>query len=393
MRFSFFPSTIALASSVVAQSNPGQIPFSSNGVVSDDRSNLSEDFELDALRLVQFSADDIEPTWMTERQKLEAKAQGMHFMDITDTPFLGWSKKKQFSYPAPNSTIVDGVLSGLSKTETRANLEHFTSYHTRYYDSETGKASSEWLYAKILGYTDELASEEQKQLISVKPIKHPWKQNSIVIRLAPLNASDSDPIVILGAHIDSINHDGPSLAAPGAGDDGSGTVTILEAYRALLLGNYLPVSPLEFHFYAGEEGGLRGSQALASSYEEVGKEVKGMVQFDMTAWHEAGTREEIAIMTNDVDAALTEFLILLVDRYLDIPWVKDHYPPGPRSDHVSWTKAGYQSSHPLEGRFKHTNSHIHGVEDRIDISPEFSFDHMLQFSKLAVAFAIELSSY
>lgn len=53
---------------------------------------------------------------------------------------------------------------------------------------------------------------------------------------------------------------------------------------------------------------------------------------------------------------------------------------------------------------------VHGVNDKIDISPEFSFDHMLQyvflqpgnsmtvmyncsFSKLAVAFAIELSSY
>lgn len=29
---------------------------------------------------------------------------------------------------------------------------------------------------------------------------------------------------------------------------------------------------------------------------------------------------------------------------------------------------------------------------RIDISPEFSFDHMLEFSKLAVAFTIELST-
>jgi len=27
---------------------------------------------------------------------------------------------------------------------------------------------------------------------------------------------------------------------------------------------------------------------------------------------------------------------------------------------------------------------------RIDISDEFSFDHMLEFSKLAVAFAVEL---
>jgi len=30
---------------------------------------------------------------------------------------------------------------------------------------------------------------------------------------------------------------------------------------------------------------------------------------------------------------------------------------------------------------------------RIDISEEFSFDHMLEFSKLAVAFAIELAGW
>lgn len=54
---------------------------------------------------------------------------------------------------------------------------------------------------------------------------------------------------------------------------------------------------------------------------------------------------------------------------------------------------------------------VHSPDDRIDISPEFSFDHILQyvfvcthlyrgvinawnsFSKLAVAFAVEMSSY
>lgn len=68
----------------------------------------------------------------------------------------------------------------------------------------------------------------------------------------------------------------------------------------LLVAGYVPVSPLEFHFYAGEEvscvvfdttqvvtyvriqGGLRGSQAIASSYEADGKIVRGMAQFDMT---------------------------------------------------------------------------------------------------------------
>lgn len=93
---------------------------------------------------------------------------------------LGWPTKSEFSYPPPNSTIVAEILSHLSKAETQANLEHFTSYHTRYFDSDMGKASAEWLYAKILTYTAELASEEQKSLINVEAIEHPWKQNSLV---------------------------------------------------------------------------------------------------------------------------------------------------------------------------------------------------------------------
>ncbi|KAJ6582932.1 hypothetical protein DFH09DRAFT_1245879 [Mycena vulgaris] len=388
-------STVALATFIIAQSDH-QFPLSSKQL-SENHNNGGLDLGSDSLRLVEFFTDDgtdaFEPKWMTEKQKFEAKAKGMGYMDITETPCLGVSEKQQFSYPTPNSTIVAGVFPHLSTAEPKANLEHFTSYHTRYYDSDTGKASAEWLYAKILTYTAELASEEQKMLIDVEAVKHAWKQNSIIIRIAPLNASESDPTTILGAHIDSINHAGVTLAAPGAGDDGSGTVTILEAYRALLLANYIPVSPLEFHFYAGEEGGLLGSQAIVSSYEIAGKNVQGMIQFDMTAWHAAGTREEIAVMTGYVDPSLTEFLILLIERYLDIPWVQDHYPAFASSDHASWTKAGYQSCHALEGQFKHANPNVHGVNDRIDVSPEFSFDHMLHFSKLAVAFAIELSSY
>ncbi|KAJ7914924.1 peptidase [Mycena leptocephala] len=352
--------------------------------------------DLDELRLVQFSLDG-EAEWMTERDKLQAKALSRDYLDITYTPFLGMSEKPRFSYPSPNSTIVSDVLSHLSTAEPKANLEHFTSYHTRYYNSETGKASSEWLYAKILAYTAELASDEQKPLITVESLKHPWKQNSIIIRVAPLEALDSDPITVLGAHIDSLNMKNPFWGAPGAGDDGSGTVTILEAYRALLVAGYVPISPLEFHFYAGEESGHFGSQAIASSYEIAGKVVRGMIQFDMTAFHKAGTREEIAVITNEnqVDAALTDFLIQVIERYVDIPYVKDIYPgpPGPSSDHASWKRAGYQTCHPIEGQFKNTNPYVHTVDDRIDISPEFSFSHLLHFAKLAAAFAIEMSSY
>ncbi|KAJ7100002.1 hypothetical protein B0H15DRAFT_920026 [Mycena belliarum] len=377
---------VALATLAIAQ----QVPFS------DEVHNVGGvEVDLGALRLVELFSDvGGGSKWMTESEKLEAKAQGISYMDITETPWLGiGSKKQRYSYPPPNSTIVADVFKYLSTVEPKANLEHFTSYHTRHYNSDTGKASAEWLYAKILAYTAELASDEQKTLIDVELVEHAWKQHSIIVHISSVNASDSDPVTILGAHIDSINHGGFTLAAPGAGDDGSGTVTILEAYRALLLANYIPASPLEFHFYAGEEGGLLGSQAIASRYENDEQNVRAMIQFDMTAWHAAGTREEIAVMTTNVDPALTDFLILLIERHLELPWVKDHYPGRASSDYASWTKAGYQSCHSIEGQFKNSNPNVHGVNDRIDISPEFSFEHMLHFCKLAVAFAVELSSY
>ncbi|KAF7312128.1 Peptide hydrolase [Mycena indigotica] len=358
----------------------------------DSDSGFQVDFN--ALRLVQLS-EGSNATWMTERQKLAIKAAGWDYADITETPLLGSTPKRHFSCPAPSSPIVANVLPLLSTAEPKANLKHLTSYHTRYYNSDTGAAASDWLYSKILAYTDELASEEQKMLIAVESVQHKWKQNSIVIRIAPLDASNTDATTIVGAHIDSINRESVFHRAPGAGDDGSGTVTILEAYRALLLSGYVPSSPLEFHFYAGEEGGLLGSLALAARFEEKGKEVRGMIQFDMTDFVKTGSREEIAVIGNEnqVDAELTEFLIAVIDRYIEIPWVRDFYPKGPSSDHQSWKMAGFQSCHPLEAQFKNTNNYIHGVDDLLDISPEFSSDHMLHFSKLAVAFAIELSSY
>ncbi|KAF7375134.1 Peptide hydrolase [Mycena sanguinolenta] len=411
------PILVSLALVIFVAAQSGQTPLGLG-----TQNDVGPGFDLDSneLRLVQFSPNS-PAEWVTEREKLQAKALGWDYMDITDTPFLGTlSKKPRFSYPSPSSTIVAGVLTHLSTAEPKANLEHFTSYHTRYYNSETGRASSEWLYAKILAYTAELANEEQQPLISVESVKHPWKQNSIIIRMSPLDASDSGPITILGAHIDSLNKNdpfgpvpswllvltmtalgpSPSLKLIAVGPCYIPTRTSQpELLLALLVAGYIPLSPLEFHFYAGEEGGLRGSQAIASSYKAAGKAIRGMIQFDMTAFHKAGTREEIAVIANQVDLPLSAFLAQVIDKYLDIPWVIDIYPVDPttgresRSDHNSWTMAGYPSCHPLEGQFANVNPYVHTPDDRIDISPEFSFDHMLHFSKLAVAFAIEMSSY
>ena len=157
---------------------------------------------------------------------------------------------------------------------------------------------------------------------------------SVIGRIEGTNSSA--PVVIIGAHLDSINADDPmSGPAPGADDDASGTVNIIESFRKLTAAGFKPANPVEFHWYAGEEGGLLGSAAIANAYAKKGTQVKGMLQLgecsqllqsnppwtypvffsDMTAYVKPGTEPVVGFITDYVDAALTTFTKTLVKTY------------------------------------------------------------------------------
>jgi leucyl aminopeptidase len=351
------------------------------------------DLDLNALRFVQLESGDA--VWMTELEKIQIKAQGVKFFDITEAQDLGFSRSlrltKKPSFPTPNATeIVEPILKTLSVTGPQENLKKFSSFRTRYYRSDTGKQSQEWLLSKISEITAEYASDSLRELITARVFPHSWAQSSIIVRIKGSSTTD-DSVVVIGAHQDSTNM-WPFLPAPGADDDGSGSITILESYRALIAADFRPIRTIEFHWYSAEEGGLLGSQAVAKDYEARSVNVIAMSQFDMTAWVKRGTAEEVGIITDFTDEGLTDFNKALVDLYLDIPYVETKCGYA-CSDHASWGKAGYPSSFTIESSFENSNKNIHSTNDRIDISPEFSFTHMLEFSKLAVAFAVELGSY
>jgi leucyl aminopeptidase len=101
-----------------------------------------------------------------------------------------------------------------------------TSFHTRYYQTSSGLAASQWIQSKIEEYAE---SASKKWNISVTPFTHSWKQNSIIIRLEDINSTTNekeDAVVILGAHLDSVNWLNPWFGrSPGADDDGSGILT------------------------------------------------------------------------------------------------------------------------------------------------------------------------
>lgn len=117
---------------------------------------------------------------------------------------------------------------------------------------------------------------------------------------------------MVGAHQDSTGGS-PSTRSPGADDDASGSVTIMEAFRVLVESGFKPKNTLEFHWYAAEEGGLLGSKDVWANYKATNKKVVGMLQQDMTGYSPSGRP---AVITDNVDAGLSEYVRKIATQYI-----------------------------------------------------------------------------
>lgn len=345
------------------------------------------------LRLVSIS-EDSEPKWILEEDKDALRRLGIKFFDVTDHQDLGQKnkalsvtskkhKKSPFPKKLKNGKLVESYIGELSPANMQTNLALLTSFHSRYYKSKYGAASGEFLFNLVQNIT-----AVHNETISVKQFEHPWGQHSVIARI---QGSQSNDTVVIGAHQDSANLFLPNiLPAPGADDDGSGTVTILEVLRVLSAGQFQPKNSIEFHWYSAEEGGLLGSQAVFSSYEKQGASVIAMLQQDMTGYVkktiDAGSPEALGVITDFVDEDLTDFIKVVINRYCSIPWAETKCGYA-CSDHASASRAGYRSAFVIESEFKNSNPNIHSQNDVID---QLSFSHMTEHAKLTTGFAVEL---
>ena len=345
----------------------------------------------DYLRLIELSPDQHQ--WMSESEIDQLIQNDVSFMDITDFQDLGVDSVSLVSDvpdlprgPRMPSQVFP-ILKLLNKDRMRTFLEQFTAFKNRYYNSKYGLESAEFLFNTV----SEIAKESALK-ITVSKFEHSWKQFSVIARFEPC-ASESEWTVIIGAHQDSINSwNRVEGRAPGADDDGSGTASILEAFRALAAtADFCPYHAVEFHWYSAEEVGLWGSQAVASAYKKAGRKIIAMLQNDMTGYVDdrsrAAGKPHFGLLRDFTDNSLSEFVKSLIGKYANMEVYDTRCGYG-CSDHASWTKAGYRAASPAEGLFSEINHSIHTARDTMEL---LDFDHMLEFSKLSVSFAVELA--
>ncbi|OAL72524.1 hypothetical protein A7D00_3526 [Trichophyton violaceum] len=321
-----------------------------------------------------------ETRWVTAKEKHDMVMNHVGFFDITNRPETASiaSKPKSYAFPGnvSHQAEVKPLIEKISADHIKANLEKFSSYPNRYYNAQSGVESAQWVM-------------EQAQMIvgniqgaKVEMVKHDWMQPSI----RAIIPGKSEKIVAVGAHQDSINGNNPQGKAPGADDNGSGSMTILEALMVLVSDQKIAggeaANTLELHWYAGEEEGLLGSQDIFQQYSQEGKEVVAMPNQDMT-----GYGETMGVITDNSDPKLTKFTKMILDTYTSAKYA-DSECGYACSDHASANKAGFPSAFVYEAVVGQDNPAIHSPDDTIEkLDPAKMAEH----AKLVVGFAYELA--
>ncbi len=278
--------------------------------------------------------------------------------------------------------IVD-ALRQVREENLRETVTFLSSFTTRYHKGQTPNAHVEAFKQKIEGLLAEARFPTQIELIAHRYTP----QSSIRVRIP--GKSRAGEIVVIGAHLDSINQGFWSTEAPGADDNASGSSNILEALRVLVTTQAQPERTIEFFWYAGEEGGLIGSSEIAKSYARDSKSVVAALQLDMTLFPGDG-EFVLGSMTDFTNPALRAWLAELNHSYLGAKIIEDKCGYG-CSDHASWHSNGFPALMPFEASFDRMFPDLHTPRDVI--SDRMSFRHSAMFSRLALAFAMELGGY
>lgn len=283
-------------------------------------------------------------------------------------------------YTIDQRAVVEPLAAAVREQGLRETIERLSSFHNRYYDSDSGVEAAQWL----AGRWRELAASLPGA--AVRTISHSgWRQPSVVLTIP--GSEKPEELVVLGGHLDSIA--GMLLRgrarAPGADDNASGIAVLTEAARVLSQAGFRPRRTVQFIGYAAEEVGLRGSLDIAQQYREAGTRVVGVVQFDMTNF--PGSGSGIYVLSDHVSPALSAHLRALVDAYAGVPSGSTSCGYA-CSDHASWTRSGFPASAAFESTFRQMNKHIHTDRDTLSQSGGDA-RHSVPFAKLAVAFAVE----
>jgi hypothetical protein len=223
------------------------------------------------------------------------------------------------------SLLYESLAAAVDQDRMMAHLEAIsTDLSTRYYNTAGMQAASQYVFDRFVEYgLDQVTFDN-------------FTHNGYAVRnVIGVKTGTANPgrITMICGHLDSTSPEAQTLA-PGAEDNGSGSVGVLEAAR--LFGPLTTASTIYFVCFSAEEQGLVGSEHLAQRADQENWDLQGVLNMDMVGYDRPGAPDiwlegfygnpgSIALMDLMEDVA-NQYTEMSVYRYPNDGWGSDHVP-------------------------------------------------------------------
>jgi len=173
--------------------------------------------------------------------------------------------------PGNDHSILNNLAAAVSPLRQKAALERLVGFGTRHTGSDTTSdkrgigAARRWIASEFSSISKEcggrLQIETPSRVMTAERLAGPTEVVNVLAILP--GTTDPNRVIVISGHYDSRVTDAKNFTsdAPGANDDGSGTVAVIEAARVLCKHQF--PATLVFAALAGEEQGLLGGKVLA----------------------------------------------------------------------------------------------------------------------------------
>ncbi|HEX2715463.1 MAG TPA: M20/M25/M40 family metallo-hydrolase [Candidatus Acidoferrales bacterium] len=185
-----------------------------------------------------------------------------------------------------------------------------------------------------------------------------------------------EEVVILGAHLDSWD------LGTGATDNGTGSMAVLEAARALQKLSPRPKRTIRFILFSGEEQGLNGSRAYVKAHEAELAKISGVFV------HDSGTGRvlTIGLQNNYQDREVMERIVAPLS---EVGLFELSLRSGFGTDHASFNAAGVPGFYCLQDPATYPRTH-HSQADTFD---RVQKDDLTQGAQVLAAWAYNVAQW
>ena len=270
---------------------------------------------------------------------------------------------------------IQDLVDKVAHPTLEADLTHLVSFLTRHSTSTHYAEAATWARDQL----EAMNYETRAQDITLNGSA---SRNIIADKLG--SSTGTRNVVLVTAHLDSINlRGGPAASAPGADDNGSGSAGLLAMARAFK--DHRGMHDLRFVLFGGEEQGLFGSkQYVAGLSASERAKIQAVINMDMIGSLNSPAPSSVLLEGASLSQSVIDGLNEAAATYTQLT-VQTSLQPA-NSDHVPFIRAGLPAVLTIEGA-DHTNGTVHSKEDTID---RIDYDLAMEILRMNVAFTARI---